>query len=228
MVVAVIPARGGSKRIIKKNIVDFAGKPLIAHSIEKARNANLFDRIIVSTDDPQIIEVALHYGAEVPFVRPADLSDDLTGTIAVTAHAIGKLNEASTRPPEAVCCIYATAPFLEVSDLRKGLAILQSADWQYVFSATQFTYPVYRGFLTSEGSGVEMLFPEHQTARSQDLPDVLHDAGQFYWGRAEAWLRQLSIFEHWSTVVRLPSWRVQDIDTMEDLERAQRLYKAMV
>ncbi len=222
MKVAVIPARGGSKRIPRKNIREFAGKPMIAHSIGCAKRSGLFDRIIVSTDNDEISHIAQKYGAEVPFERPADLSDDYTGTTAVVAHAINWLED-SNLPVSEVCCIYATAPFVEAEDMRRALEVLQTGGWQYVFSATTFSAPVLRSFTKNEQNGLKMLFPENFSERSQDLSEVLHDAGQFYWGSAHTWLRNAKIFDEKSTVVIVPRWRVQDIDTEADWLRAESM-----
>jgi pseudaminic acid cytidylyltransferase len=220
--VAVIPARGGSKRIPRKNIREFAGKPMIAYSIECALESRLFERVIVSTDDDQIASVAKRYGAEVPFCRPAEISDDYTGTTVVVSHAISWL-ESHGQTLSAVCCIYATAPFISKEDVREGLKILEAGAWQYVFSAASFTYPIFRSFRSNGADGLEMFFPERFSARSQDLPEALHDAGQFYWGRPSAWLRGLRIFDRHSNIVTVPRWRVQDIDTEEDWTRAEAM-----
>jgi N-acylneuraminate cytidylyltransferase len=223
---AVIPARGGSKRIPRKNIREFAGKPMIAHSIECATGSGLFDRILVSTDDEEIREVALRSGAEVPFMRPAALADDHTGTTAVVAHAIKWIQSEGT-VPAAVCCLYATAPFMRAEDLESGLRILVTGRWQFVFSATDFPAPVERAFRWRTDQGLEMLFAEQFAARSQDLGEIFHDAGQFYWGKPEAWLSQSRIFDTHSTIVRIPRWRVQDIDTPEDWEQAELLHQIL-
>ena len=222
MIVAVIPARGGSKRIPRKNIRPFAGKPIIGYSIESARRSGVFDRILVSTDDSEISAVAREFGAEVPFVRPAALADDHTGTTDVIAHATEWLNARGDSVSE-VCCIYPTAPFVSSEDLKEGLHLLRTGGWRYVFAATRFAAPVYRAFRRTREGGLEMLFPENFTARSQDLPEVLHDAGQFYWGRSEAWLNRERVFDVHSTVVSIPSWRVQDIDTEEDWVYAEAM-----
>jgi N-acylneuraminate cytidylyltransferase len=226
MNVAIIPARGGSKRIPRKNVKLFHDKPMIAYTIEVAKSSGVFDRIIVSTDDEEIGYIAHSYGAEFPFRRPLELSDDYTGTTAVVAHAIRWLLDRNI-DCTATCCLYATAPFLRPEQIRTGLHILQSQQWDYVFSATTFPYPIFRAFSIGADSGVHMIYPEHFTSRSQDLPEVWHDAAQFYWGAPEAWLEGRVIFGERSTVVRLPRWQVQDIDTMEDWNRAERLYQAM-
>lgn len=222
MRVAIIPARGGSKRIPRKNIREFAGLPMIAHSIECARSSEAFARIVVSTDDPEIAEISRRFGAETPFMRPPVLSDDFTGTTEVVAHAIGEL-QAAGEMLSAVCCIYATAPFASPDDVRRALGVLECGDWNYVFSATRFSYPIFRSFRKQAGGGLDMFFPEHFGARSQDLPEAMHDAGQFYWGRPDAWLSGARIFDARSTVVDIPAWRVQDIDNLDDWTRAEHI-----
>lgn len=226
MKIAVIPARGGSKRIPRKNIKNFCGKPMLAWSIEAAKATNIFEHIIVSTDDPEITEIAKQYGAAVPFVRPAELSDDHAGTTEVIAHATKwALDQAYDL--NAVCCIYATAPFLQAQDLKDGLHLLESGDWAYVFAATNFPAPIFRSFKQCIDGGVEMFFPEHFKTRSQDIPTALHDAAQFYWGRPSAWLERKRIFDRHSVPVFIPRWRVQDIDTLEDWERAQMMWRVL-
>lgn len=226
---AVIPARGGSKRIPRKNIREFAGKPIIAYSIEAALKSGLFERVIVSTDDEEIAEVSKKYGAEVPFSRPQELSDDSRVTIDVIAHAVNWLQTGGANL-SAVCCIYATAPFIRQEDLKKGLAILEAGKWQYVFSATTFPFPIYRSVKKNTAGGLEMVFPQYdERKRSQDFSEeALHDAGQFYWGRPQAWLASnVKMFSDTSTVVIVPRWRVQDIDTPEDWERAQIMWEVL-
>lgn len=226
MKIAIIPARGGSKRIPRKNIRDFCGKPMIAWSIEVARKTGLFDRILVSTDDAEIAQAAKDWGAEVPFVRPPELSDDHTGTTAVISHAIKWLH-AQGQISSAVCCIYATAPFIQAEDIRAAYDKLEREGWQYVFPATTFGFPIFRAVEKQANGAVKMFFPEHFTTRSQDLPEALHDAGQFYWGLSSAWLENKRIFDQDSSMVILPRWRVQDIDTPEDWGRAEMLAKIL-
>jgi pseudaminic acid cytidylyltransferase len=227
MRIAVIPARGGSKRIPRKNIRPFAGRPMIAYSIAAAARSGLFDRIIVSTDDGEIARVAGQVGAEAPFLRPSELSDDRTGTTEVVAHAIEWLNSAGISNLSSVCCIYATAPFVEQDDIKRGLEVLESGNWRYVFAATNYAAPIFRSFSKSGSGGLEMFFPQHFSTRSQDLPEALHDAGQFYWGRPAAWLSKARVFDRLSTVVELPRWRVQDIDTEDDWVRAEMIAAAL-
>jgi len=226
MRIAIIPARGGSKRIPRKNIKDFCGKPMIAWSIEAAKVSGLFDHIIVSTDDAEIAEVSKQWGAEVPFMRPAELSNDYAGTTEVIAHAAQwALDQGFDL--EAVCCIYATAPFVQVSDLKQGWDALESGDWLYAFTVTDFAAPIFRSFKQTFDGGIEMFFPEHFTTRSQDLPEAFHDAGQFYWGRPSAWIGGLRIFDQHSLPVIIPRWRVQDIDILDDWFRAEIIFKQM-
>jgi len=224
--IAIIPARGGSKRIPRKNIRDFLGMPMIAYSIKTAQESGCFDKIIVSTDDEEIAEIARHWGAETPFMRPAHLSDDTAGTIPVIQHAIDWLRVASL-DPQFVCCIYATAPFLLANDLKQGLSQLESGHFDFSFSAAAFAAPVQRGFkLTSDG-GVTMTQPECFNMRSQDLEPIYHDAGQFYWGRTEAWITVDNRFNSRSAAIVLPKHRVQDIDDLEDWQRAELLFEAL-
>lgn len=226
MKLAVIPARGGSKRIPRKNIRSFAGLPIIAWSIRAAMAARCFDRIIVSTDDEEIAAVARAQGAEVPFLRPATLADDHTGTIPVIAHAIA-WHAQHGMPATAVCCIYATAPFVQADDLLRGLTVLHESGADYAFSVTTYPFPIQRAIrITAEGR-IEMFHPEYFHTRSQDLEPAWHDAGQFYWGQAAAWLAGKPLFSHAAAPVPIPRHRVQDIDTLEDWERAEWLFRAM-
>lgn len=225
MNVAIIPARGGSKRIPRKNIKDFCGKPMIAWSIEAVKNSKLFSHIIVSTDDEEIAAVARNLGVGVPFVRPVELSGDFTGTTEVIAHAV-KYLRGKDISPSAVCCIYATAPFLQVEDLVKGYEAFVSGGWEYAFAVTEYKSTIYRSFKETNSGGVEMIFPDLFGERSQDLPVALHDTGQFYWGTPDAWCNQTRIFGNKSLPIRIPSWRVQDIDTPQDWIRAELMFKS--
>jgi len=222
MKIAVIPARGGSKRIPQKNIKPFFGKPMIAWSIDAAIRSELFEHIIVSTDDAEIAEVAKEYGAETPFMRPADLSNDYAGTTEVIAHAT-KWAESQGWPVSAVCCILATAPFIQVNDIKKGLELLDSGDFAYAIAVTNFAAPIFRSFREHPDGGVEMFFPEHFLTRSQDLPEALHDAGQFYWGRPSSWIEEKRGLDRFSALIKIPRWRVQDIDDEDDWKRAELL-----
>ncbi|MEC5210521.1 pseudaminic acid cytidylyltransferase [Psychrobacter sp. PL15] len=226
MKIAVIPARGGSKRIPRKNIKEFCGKPIIAYSIEAALQSGCFDKVIVSTDDVEIAEVAKKYGAEVPFMRPVKLSDDYSGTIPVICHAIEWFVKQGL-DPQLVCCLYATAPFVTPEYLQQGLQQLKETDAAYAFTVTSYAFPIQRAIKIHPELGMEMFDPESFNTRSQDLEEAWHDAGQFYWGRVGAWLSEKIIFGADSTPVILPRHRVQDIDTPEDWTRAEWLFKAM-
>jgi len=221
---AIIPARGGSKRIPKKNIKSFNGKPIIAWSIEVARNSDCFDTIIVSTDDDETAQIAKEWGATVPFIRPANLADDYTGTIPVIRHAIEWFLEQG-QTPKQVCCIYATAPFITVDTLNRGLKLLIEKDCDYVFTVTSYNFPIQRAFRITSETRIEMFYPEHFYTRSQDLEEAYHDAGQFYWGTASAWLEGRSVYANGSVPLLLTRNRVQDIDTMEDWEQAEHMFR---
>jgi len=225
MRLAVIPARGGSKRIPRKNIKTFCGKPMIAWSIEAALASACFDRIIVSTDDEEIAAVARDWGAEVPFFRPAELSGDHAGTIPVIAHAV-QWQQTNGKAADQVCCIYATAPFVHAQDLQTGFQTLLNTGADYAFSVTSFAFPIQRAIRITKEHRVEMFHPEHFHTRSQDLEEAFHDAGQFYWGKADAWLAGKPIFSPDAAPVILPRHRVQDIDTPEDWERAEWMFRA--
>jgi len=225
--IAIIPARGGSKRIPGKNIKLFAGKPLIAYSIDAAKASGLFDKIIVSTDNEEVAELAKSYGADVPFIRPEALSNDVVGTRPVTNHTIKFCIEHFYKP-EFCCCIYATAPFLQAKYLQQGVnSLKQDSEKSFAFSVTSFPFPVQRALKKTQ-AGVSPMFPEDIAKRSQDLEEAYHDAGQFYWGRTDAYLSNQKIFSQHSLPVVLPRHLVQDIDTPEDWLRAELMYKAYV
>ncbi len=225
MRIAVIPARGGSKRIPKKNIKLFGGRPILAYSIEVARASGLFDRVIVSTESQDVAAIAMQFGAEVPFVRPAELSDDFTGTNAVTKHTIEWLNERGTAITYA-CCIYATAPFLQVCFIREGFEMLQASGQSFAFSVTSYAAPIQRALRRWRDGRLEPFHPEFMMTRSQDLEEAYHDAGQFYWGTAEAFLRNIPLFSPASVGVVVPRYLVKDIDTIEDWRQAELMYEA--
>jgi pseudaminic acid cytidylyltransferase len=226
MRVAILPARGGSKRIPRKNVRPFHGLPAIAWPIRAALASGCFDRVLVSTDDDEVAAVARAHGAEVPFRRPPELSGDHVGTTPVVSHAVGWL-EASGTPLDAVCCVYATALFLRPSDLQQGLAVLMSGDADYAFSVTRYAFPIQRSLRVNAAGRVEMFQPEHRETRSQDLPEAWHDAGQFYWGKAEAWREGRPVLGPGSAPVPLPRYRVQDIDTPEDWRQAELMFAAL-
>lgn len=227
MRVAIIPARGGSKRIPRKNIRLFNGKPMLAWSVETALQSGVFDQVIVSTDDAEIADVARAFGAEVPFLRPATLADDHTGTSAVVRHAVQWLTE---REPLSIAgCIYATAPLLCPQDLIAAAAALEADPaLKFVFSGCRFSFPIQRALYRNEQGQVEPVQPDAIPKRSQDLPETFHDAGQFYLGRAEAWLSGAPMFAAHSYLQELPQHRVQDIDTEADWQRAELLQQMLL
>ena len=226
MRLAVIPARGGSKRIPRKNIKLFAGRPIIAWSIDAARDSGCFDRIIVSTDDAEIAEVARAAGAEVPFMRPMALADDHTGTIDVMRHAIE--HESHRHPTlEFACCIYATAPMLVPVDLRAALETLMAGDADFAVSVTKYPFPIQRAVRVDSRRRLSMFDPDQFATRSQDLEEAYHDAAQFYWGRSAAWLSATTLFGSATAAVVIPRHRAQDIDTPEDWLRAEAMFRAL-
>ncbi len=227
--VAVIPARGGSKRIPRKNIKNFCGQPMIAYSIQAAQKSGLFDRIIVSTDDEEIAEVSRQYGAEIPFLRPKELADDFTGTGKVIQHCLKwLLDQEQGKNIEYVCCIYATAPFMQVKYLQKGFELLKDRNTFYSFSITSYAFPIQRSIRIRPEGGVEPIFPEYIPKRSQDLEEAYHDAGQFYWGHTASFVEGKPVFHPKSEPVILPRYLVQDIDTPEDWQQAEQMYRALL
>lgn len=225
--VSIIPARGGSKRIPRKNIRDFCGKPMIAYSIAAARECGLFDRIIVSTDDHDIAETARAYGAEVPYQRPPDIANDTATIDAVILHTLSWLGQ-NDRTPDYVCCLFATAPFVHADDLSRGFSVLRETNSTTAFSVTSFGYPIFRALRKRPDGFLDMFWPENRTVRSQDLPEAYHDAGQFYWIDVPRYLKDSRLFSDRSAPVEMPRHRVQDIDTEEDWIRAEYLYKLMI
>jgi N-acylneuraminate cytidylyltransferase len=227
MTICIIPARGGSKRIVKKNIKLFAGKPMIAWSIEVALNAKCFDRIIVSTDCAEIAEVSLKYGAEVPFIRDTGISGDYTPVYDVVKDVILRLDDGGSSF-DKICCLYATAPFVTPSDICQSLSILNPLACDFVLPITSYAFPVQRALVIDENTTfLEMREPAEFSSRSQDLEELFHDAGQFCWGLAEAWISGDTPFQRKTLPYNLPRFRVQDIDTNEDWDRAELLHKAL-
>ena len=224
-VIAVIPARGGSKRIPRKNIKDFYGKPLIAYSIEVALNSKLFDKVVVSTDDEEIASIAKAYGADVPFLRPKELSDDFTGTDEVVSHTLEYLKNRGD-VFNYVCTIYATAPLLQEKYLIEGFEKLKNSDAINAFSVTSMPFPIQRTFKIDENGRCKMFFPEHYMTRSQDLEEAYQDAGQFYWTKLNEKSDEI-MFGKDSIPIVLPRHLVQDIDTLEDWKRAEIIYQIL-
>lgn len=229
--VGIIPARGGSKRIPRKNIRDFHGQPLISRTIRTLLDSAIFDDVVVSTDDDEIAEVSQGAGASVPFRRPAELADDMSGTGAVVRHAIGMIEQSRDAQGEAsvdhVCLVYPGAVFVTPGDLVESFDTLTSNEVQYVYSATSFASSIDRAVVLDERGLATMRHPEHLLTRSQDLTEAFHDVGQFYWGRIDAWKQGVAVLTGRSMLHLLPRWRVQDIDTPEDWERAEVLYEVL-
>jgi pseudaminic acid cytidylyltransferase len=223
MNIAVIPARGGSKRIPRKNIKLFHGLPIIAYAIKTARESQVFDEVFVSTDDQEIADIATSFGAIIPWLRANDLSDDHATTVRVMQDAVIKL-KSDIKHIENVCCIYPATPLLKSEYVAKGLQILNNQDWSYVFSSLKTSAYPQRLFSLGTSTGVEMLFPGYEGSRTQDLPHYYQDAGQFYWGRKTSWENGLPIFTSKSTALEIPRELAVDIDTPEDWEYAENLF----
>ncbi|MGN6580957.1 MAG: pseudaminic acid cytidylyltransferase [Bordetella sp.] len=224
MRIAVIPARGGSKRIPRKNIRDFCGKPMIGYAIEAAAQSGLFEHIVVSTDDQEIAKLAIELKAEVPFVRPAELSDDHTPTVPVVAHAIREC-AALGWAVNYVCCIYPAVPFLQPQDLKSAFELFGQSDADFCFPVTEFPSAIQRALRRAQDGRMAPMNPEYELTRTQDLEPAYHDAGQFYWGSARSWQEKQRV--HSNAVGHLmPSWRVVDIDTLDDWLRAEALHQA--
>jgi pseudaminic acid cytidylyltransferase len=221
--VAIIPARGGSKRIPRKNIKDFYGKPLIAYSIQAALESKLFEKVIVSTDDEEIATIAKEYGAQVPFIRPQELSDDYVGTGAVISHALAFLKEQGEKY-DFCCSIYATAPLLRTEYIIEAFEKLQASDAVNVFSVTSMPFPIQRTFKITQNRRCEMFWPDNFMKRSQDLEEAYQDAGQFYWKNLNKTTKEV-MFGKDSIPIVLPRHLVQDIDTLEDWKRAEVMYE---
>ena len=224
-VVSIIPARGGSKRIPRKNIKHFHGKPLISYSIEVALKSKLFEKVIVSTDDEEIAKIAIECGAVVPFLRPKELSDDFTGTGEVINHVLEYLKSVGENY-NFVCTIYATAPFLDEKYLVEGFEKLKNSNAKNTFSCTSMPFPIQRTFKITQDERCEMFFPEHFKTRSQDLQEAYQDAGQFYWTNLDVESKEI-IFSKDSIPIILPRFLVQDIDSLEDWARAEIMYEVI-
>ncbi|MDC3106756.1 pseudaminic acid cytidylyltransferase [SAR86 cluster bacterium] len=226
MNIAIILARGGSKRIPKKNIRNFHGNPIISYSIKEAIKSKLFEKIIVSTDSKEIKKVSENYGAEVPFLRPSHLSDDLTPTAPVIEHSLNWLNDNSFFP-KFVCCIYATAPFLQKKYLKEGYDLMKDNKTFSAFSVTNFSFPIDRSLEMTKDGNIKFVWPNNALIRSQDLPERYHDAGQFYWLNTEKFKKNPKLQNSNSKPVIIPGYLVQDIDTEEDWIQAEKMFKAI-
>jgi pseudaminic acid cytidylyltransferase len=224
MKIGIIPARGGSKRIPGKNIKEFCGKPMIAWAITIAQKSNIFDHIIVSTDDEEIADIGRTWGAEVPFVRPVELADDLTPTVPVIAHAVQTCINMGWAVDYA-CCIYPCVPFLQVDDLVAAFDLLHKSNVHFIYPVTEYAHPIQRAMRQLPSGQMQFLSPESEITRTQDLEKNYHDAGQFYWGSVFAWLEKKKMHTD-GLGITIPSWRVVDIDSMDDWIRAENLYKS--
>jgi pseudaminic acid cytidylyltransferase len=224
--VAIVPARGGSKRVPRKNIRPFLGVPMLARTIGVIRESGVFEKIIVSTDDDEIVQIAEGAGAAVPFRRPAELANDMAATLPVIAHAIGEL-ESQGMNLQHVCCVYPAGVLSLPEDFREAGAMLSGNDVDFVFTGTSFAFPIQRALRKTDDGRCEMFQPEHSLTRSQDLEPAFHDAGQFYFGTRAAWMEGRPFFGRRSMMLELPRYRVQDIDTVEDFERAELIFQLL-
>jgi pseudaminic acid cytidylyltransferase len=225
MNIAVIPARGGSKRIPKKNIKDFLGKPIISLVIKKLIDSKVFDKIIVSTDDDDIAKISIKSGVDTIINRPDDLSDDLTTTVPVISHSVSVLNRKGYYP-DYVCCVYPCAPLIFATDIVKSLEVIKSSNIDYVYPITEYLHPIQRALSIKDDGGLEFVFPEYELTRTQDLKKTFHDTGQFYWGKSDSWLKNKKLHSNGFGMI-IPSWRVVDIDTNDDWIRAEMMYKQL-
>ena len=224
MNIAIIPARIGSKRISKKNIKKFMGKPVIWYSIKAALKTKIFNKIIVSTDDSQIAELSKKFGAEVPFYRSANLSDDYTDTRSVIADTINKIE--SSLVFKNVCCIYPANPFVLEEDIIKGFNLLKKKNIKYVFASASYNHSIFRSFKLDKNLSPKMIFPSKFNKRTQDIEETFHDVGQCYWRRKEDWLIKKNIFNNKNSAsIIIPKWRAIDIDTLDDWKLAEKMMK---
>ena len=210
---------------MRKNIKEFLGKPIIAYSIDAALKSNCFEQIIVSTDDNEIAELSKSYGATVPFIRPSNLSDDFTSTFSVVKHALEQKDIITN--VKIACCLYATAPFVDARTIKESYKLFKNSDASYCLGVTKFKFPIQRASRVTESNRLEMFNQSNSLKRSQDLSDGYHDAGQFCWGKANAFKNELSMYSGSTIPYILPGHLVQDIDDMEDWLRAEAMYKIL-
>jgi len=228
MNIAVIPARGGSKRILKKNIKEFHGMPIIGYPIAACLNSKSIDKVYVSTDDEEIAAVSQGFGAEVPFLRASHLADDYTPLVPVIKDFLKEIKGNTSEAIGTCTCILPTTPFLTTNDLDAAVQDIKTRDEiDFIFSATEYTYPIQRALKVGKGGSVEMFYPRYRDTRSQDLEKSFHDAGQFYCGSLNAWEAHDNIFETKTKIITIPSFRSVDIDTNEDWMRAEHLFQAL-
>jgi len=222
MKIAIIPARGGSQRIKRKNIKLFYGKPMIVWVIEKLINSNFFDKVVVSTDNIEIKNISLQAGADVPFIRPENLSDNYTTTVPVISHAVSECLYLGWNI-ETVCCVYPCSPFLKIIDIQKSYEILLNKNFNFVYPVVEYPHPIQRALKRSKNGQMVFKYAEYELSRTQDLDMFYHDAGQFYWGLKDAWISNKKMHTNGTSIV-IPSWRVVDIDTEDDWQRAENIF----
>ena len=225
-VLAVIPARKGSKRIKNKNIKIFNGKPMIYWPIQELKKTKIFDKILVSTDSLKIKSYAQSLRIDAPFVRPKDISDDFSPTIDVVNHAIRWLKNKGLSY-DYICCVYPTAVLMKKKFIIDTFKLIKKNNKNFVFPASKFEYPILRSFKRVSNGNIKMPFPKYFKYRSQDLEEYYHDAGQFYWGKADSWLKLKPIFSKSSTIIKIPRLWAHDIDTLEDWKRAEIMHKVL-
>jgi pseudaminic acid cytidylyltransferase len=226
MNIAIIPARGGSKRIPHKNIKEFFGQPMISYAISAAEKSGLFNHIVVSTDDEEIAQIANQWGAETPFLRPIELANDHSATVPVIAHAI-EACKALGWDFDNVCCIYPSVPLIQINDLIDSLGLLVKSKVDYCFPITEYPSAIQRSLKLLTNGKVQPLYPAFELTRTQDLEPAYYDAGQFYWGKADAWLSNCNIYSN-GLGYTIPNWRVVDIDTLDDWLRAEHIYRLII
>ena len=222
--IAIIPARGGSKRIPKKNIKDFLGRPVISYAINAAINSKVFDKVIVSTDNEEIADISIKYGAEIPFFRSNKNSSDYAPINDVLKEVIEYYTDNNEYFNNA-CCIYPVNPFINESKIIEGLNILNSNNFDCVFSAVKYSYPIQRAFIINNENTIKMINPENYLVRSQELEDTFHDAGQFYWFKTKSFMKENKLWTNNTSIIELNENEVQDIDNESDWEVAEIKFK---
>jgi pseudaminic acid cytidylyltransferase len=225
MNIAIIPARGGSKRIPRKNIKTFCGQPMIAYAISSAKESGLFDHIVVSTDDQEIAQIAKKWGAEIPFLRPVELAGDYTATVPVVVHAIQVCGALGWKF-DNVCCIYPSVPFIQVDDLIGAMHQFAEGKADYCFPVTEYPSAIQRSLKRLSDGKMQPFYSEYESIRTQDLEPAYYDAGQFYWGKVNAWLSNPNIHSG-GLGYTIPNWRVVDVDTLDDWTRAEIIYRSI-
>ena len=226
MKLAIIPARRESKRLKNKNIRNFAGRPILAWPIKAALESKVFDEVMVSTEDQEIVDIAKSHGAEVPFLRPKELSGDLVGNVSVIKHILSWYKDKKINVTD-VCCLYATASLVDIEDIVQGLFMLQSNRNSFVVTVCEYKYPIQRALVLNTSQELAPIWPEKMKQRSQELDKTFFDAGQFIWAKEETFMNlDKPILSSSVIPLILPSERVQDIDTAEDFYLAESKFLA--